>query len=311
MGEIKPTSFRVSTVATEKFKELSNQLGMTQAEFMDNLLNAFELENAKSKILDRSKEIEEFQSHAQRLISIYLNSLELNQNSEERIKQKFLEQLQSKAELINNLQDQLQSLKDKIKESDMLVKDSIEKQTELKKANEQLQDTATAKESLISEYKEKIDTLSSLVNEYKEYKDSITTVNLELNKTKKEANDLQYTIKNLELEKVNLDKQIKMLENNLLDQKEMLKKEKEDINIRITDVKNEYTQNIKREKADLEQIFNEKLGIEKEKFEIELAKIELKKNTEIQELRKQLSALEKSPKPKKTSTKKIQNQKKK
>lgn len=309
MVDIKPTSFRVTTIATDKFKELASDLGMTQAEFFDNLISTFELENAKSKIIDRSKEIDEFQSHAQRIVSIYLNSLQLNQNSEERIKEKFCEQLQKKSDLIANLQDQLKDIKENINSFQLEKDAAVKKQIELEEINKQLQDTTKAKESLINEYKEKIDTLSTLVNEYKKYKDSIEKVKTELDKEKVQKSDFIYTIKDLELQNVNLNKQIKMVETNLLEHKQMLKEENRNNKNEILNIKKEYKENLKNsekilknEKEKTERTFEEKLSMEKEKFEIRLEKIELEKNKEIEELKKNIKKLEEQNKKKSNKT---------
>ena len=102
-----PTTFRITSTTNDKFKELAQSFGFTQEEMLSNLISTYELENAKALIINREKEIDEFQSHVSRLVNIYLNSLELNQNSENRIHEKYSNEINSKAEIINNLQEKL------------------------------------------------------------------------------------------------------------------------------------------------------------------------------------------------------------
>lgn len=115
-NEIKPRTFRIDNSANEKFKQLASDLNVTQDKMFRDLITVYEMEQSKYVLADRSKEIEEFQNHANRLINIYLNSLELNKNTESIISEQFSQQLSRKQELIINLQDQVKKFKEDIKE---------------------------------------------------------------------------------------------------------------------------------------------------------------------------------------------------
>lgn len=239
MSEIKPVTFRLDIETTDKFKELASNLGVTQDKMLQDLIATFELENAKTNLGDRAKEIEEFQNHAQRIVNIYLNALELNQNSESRIREQFSEQLLRKQELISNIQDQVKKYKEDFKEQDILLGNTLNKNTKLDEELKQLKDTLETKESLIGEYKNKIDTLTSLVTEYKEYKNSIDVIKKELEEANKIKEASMYEAKELKLENGNSNKKIELLEDTITEYKENINQIKIDNKEYIKQIKDE------------------------------------------------------------------------
>lgn len=228
MSEIKPATFRLDTNTTEKFKELASTLGLTQDKMLVDLISAFELEQAKQTLTDRGKEIEEFQDISYRLIRIYTNSLELNKSTEERIKDKFTEQLIQKQDLITNLQEQVNKFKEDAKSKDTLLSMTLDDNKKLKSELNNINSIVETKETLVKEYVSKIDTLSSLVTEYSIYKDSIEDVKTDLDIEKKSSEALSYENKNLSLENDNLRKQIEVLQGRVEEYKDTIKIMKEE-----------------------------------------------------------------------------------
>ena len=111
MAEIKATSFRVSEEDIAKFKEFAEENGYNQAEAFKSIIQTMEMAKAKGMIKDRAKEIEVFQNTINNLMSMFLNSLNVNQTSEERIREELSQELQTKDNTIGNLYEQLQDLK--------------------------------------------------------------------------------------------------------------------------------------------------------------------------------------------------------
>lgn len=109
MSEIKQTNFRISTESADVFRTFCEQNGMNQAQGFDHIIQILEINNAKVQIPDRSTEIEEFERNAKALLSAFLNSLELAQNSELRIKEEFQTMLLSKDKQILDLQEKLKT----------------------------------------------------------------------------------------------------------------------------------------------------------------------------------------------------------
>lgn len=223
MSEVKPVTFRLDSSTTEKFKELASTLGLTQDKMLVDLISAYELEQAKHTLSDRGKEIEEFQNIAHRMIRIYTNSLELNQNSEERIREKFAEQLKQKQDLIINLQEQVNKLKEELKGKDTLLASTLDDNNKFKGELDNVKSVLEIKETLVKEYISKIDTLSSLVTEYSIYKDSIDDVKVELEVEKKTNDALTYEIRKLGLENDSLIKETEVLKERIVEYKDTIK----------------------------------------------------------------------------------------
>lgn len=299
MNEIKPTSFRISEDTAGKFKKLANDLNFTQADFFDSLINTYELETAKGLLGDRKKEVEEFRNHAQRLIAIYLNALEINKNTEEKIREKFVDKLQKKEEFLSSLQDQVKQLKDNLIDNEQQKENAIKSNRELEIKSQQLQDIADAKVELLKEYAEKINTLSGVVTEYKGYKEEIIKVKEALDNFKNKAAEQDHIIRDLEIQKSNLNKQIQIIEINVSEHKETLDKERDNYKKEISSIKNEYKEDLNKaeqkleaERAKMEKAFEEKLNMEKEKIQILIDRNEINKNKEIDELKREIQNLE-------------------
>ena len=99
--EVKVRSFRISDSVAEKFKAFCGEF---QNAALDSLITTYEMQNAKSVLMDRKTEITEFDTHIQAIQSAFLRSLELNENAEQRVKTEFNSLLSSKDETIMQLQ---------------------------------------------------------------------------------------------------------------------------------------------------------------------------------------------------------------
>lgn len=274
MSDIKPASFRLDVTTTEKFKELANGLGLTQDKMLRDLMSSFELDNAKNNLGDRAKEIEEFQNHSQRMINIYLNSLELNQNSEARIKEQFSEKLLMKQDIISNLQNQLNANKEELKNNNLLLTNTLNDNGKLDDELKQLKDTLKTKESLISEYKNKIDTLTTLVTEYQEYKNKIDLVKAELEEAVKIKETANYSIQELKLENDTLNKNIDLLETSIIEYKNTISEIKLENKENLNEIKLEKKAALENQKDEISKITNELTKKNKELQENHDLKIE-------------------------------------
>lgn len=260
-----------------------------------SLMNSFEMAKAKGMITDRSKEIEVFQDTVNTLVGMFINSLAINQTSEERIRETLSLELNTKDKTIADLQEYKEQMKEKVKISDeKLVKlegDAKELTILLEKANKELEQKAGVVENL----QEQINTLNSIVTEYKEYKDinkELELKNNELNKCMTDTLhiniDLQSKIENLESMKEfyksevdSLKEQVKELNSNIKDIEQSNKNEIKDIEksykdeikqleekhkLEITNLKKELTEKFNAELTD-------KLEVEKSKYQLELDKV--------------------------------------
>lgn len=305
-NEIKAVSFRFVDDDIQKFREFADEQGLNQAEMFQSLMNSFEMAKAKGMITDRAKEIEVFQDTVNTLMNMFINSLAINQTSEERIRETLSLELNTKDQTIADLQSREKNLKSKLeisdKDLDVYLKQSNELAVKLENANKEIEQ----KNSIINNQQEQINTLNSIITEYKSYKDinkELELRNIELNNKITDAlhsnADLLSKIENLESIKEFYKSEI-----------ESLKNEIKEVNKNIKDIENSYKDEIKvlnntykdeikalnnthreelnsldnKYKADIEKLrkeltdkFNEdmnnKIEFEKSKYELELDKV--------------------------------------
>ena len=91
----------------ELFKQFVQDNNLTTAQAFNSMINLLELDKAKATIASRSKEIEQFQSYANSMIKAFINSLEINENAENRIREEFAKQLDSQLDTIADLRFEL------------------------------------------------------------------------------------------------------------------------------------------------------------------------------------------------------------
>lgn len=251
-NKTKISTLRVGISDEESFKQFLKDNNFTQAQGFKHLISLIDLENAKYKLNDRAKEIEAFRDTVNKLINFYINSLEINQTTEERIREEVNKDLISKSNIINNLQEQLEQEKGKTKIANEEVKEIIKENSLLIKEADKYKEDINAKgkeiETLNSNNKmlqDQIITLNSIISEYKNLKD----LNIKLEAENKELKNIHQTFKN-ELEQLN---------NKITNNKDMLifyKDKIEEYKLEITDCKAEiaeYKTEITKYKAEIEQ----------------------------------------------------------
>lgn len=157
-------SFRVTDEVLAKFKELQETMGLTQDSALRELVNVYEMTQAKTTIPDRETEIANFQAKAGELVAAYLHSLQLNEDAEVRIRAEFALQLQTKDTAIADYQEQVKDLKDNVKglreelaeqtakaaTADELTGKLAEERVKAAEAAEDLKGQIRDKESLVS-----------------------------------------------------------------------------------------------------------------------------------------------------------------
>jgi peptidoglycan hydrolase CwlO-like protein len=106
----KVRSFRADEETFEKFKTLANEEFGNQGQCLASLISLYETEKSKAVLVERKTEIENFQAHANKIIEMFLMSLQLNEDAEERIRSEFEHLLNSKDRIITDLQTKEQEL---------------------------------------------------------------------------------------------------------------------------------------------------------------------------------------------------------
>jgi chromosome segregation ATPase len=301
MGDniIKPATFRLNEEDINRFKEFASQNNLNQQEAFTSLLNTLELNSAKSALGDRAKSIEVFQTTVNSLVKFYINSLEENTTTEERIREELSQQINTKDNAISALYEQVQDLKNE--------RDSLKNQiTELEDKNKLLSDKNDKLEAEIIDKSKAIEianrnnnNLQDQVAEYKEYKN----INIELEKSlesiKKDNNllvsdktSLGNVVTKLQGEIDNKDNMINFYK----DQVEKLEQAERDSKTEIKNLQDKYAGEIDKLKADhkvemenslkaLEEHLMDKNNLEFQKKDLEMQKLQ----NEIDGLNRQLT----------------------
>ena len=110
MGEIKQTNFRIDSDTADNFRRFCEEQGLNQAQGFDHIMQVVELNRAKVAAPGRTTEIESFEKSVKDIMSAYLNSLEINANAEDRIKEQFSSALNRKDKVIADLQEKVDNL---------------------------------------------------------------------------------------------------------------------------------------------------------------------------------------------------------
>lgn len=134
MEETRQANFRVTPEAADKFRKFCTENGFNQAQGFSHIIEVLELNIAKEKLFSRETEIEEFERHIKALMNAYVNSLELAENADARMLEKYENDLKSKDKTIRDLQDDKEKLESQIQvvrqlrsESEQKAKDATEK----------------------------------------------------------------------------------------------------------------------------------------------------------------------------------------
>lgn len=300
MAEVKQASFRLNEDGIDKFKELTTENGYNQAEMFDKLIENFKTAKSKGAILDRAKEVEVFENTATTLVSMFVNSLTVNQNAEETIRTNLSQEIGLKDTTIKDLQEQKENLKAEAstsKESSEILK---KQNKEFIKELDSLKAEFLQKTNTISSQLSQISTLNAIIAEYKEYKD----INVKLEKQNKE---LLLKDTALEHSNVDLEGKIKNLEQMIDFYKEEingLKQDKIEIAKQLKETEAAHKTELQRElsfhKAELDTLKNEKNEIAKQlkdagimyKTELQAEKksLDLELSTELAKVKKDYEA---------------------
>ena len=286
-NKTKTSTLRINAGDEESFKQYLKDNGYTQAEGFKNLVALMELDNAKEQLSDRAKEIDTFRDTVNKLIGFYINSLEVNQVAEERIREEVKKELSTKDNTIRNLQEQLQEQKEKIEEikaeSKEISKDNKALASEKEKAFEDIKAKEKENETLAGNNKmlqEQVITLNGIITEYKDLKDLNIKLEAENKELKGTHQKFKTELEQLNNKLINADDMLKFYKEQVAE----LKEEVKEFNKNISDKENNYKAEIKaleeknikeldKVKAELQEKLNSKHEVELEKKGIEIDKL--------------------------------------
>lgn len=213
--QMKTRSIRASEEVLNKFKEISESFD-NQSECLNQLIATYEISTAKQEIKGLSTDIADYQSHITAIQNAFLHILEINSNAEIRIKQDFEMLLKSKDTTISDLQEKIDKYKDietELKEKNTELEKSfdnlISKNQSLYSEISLLKNEIAVKDEAISDKSVIIENLNIKISEY----DGLLEKNKEVNNTiaemKKHKQDIELLKKQHELDKKQIEFEIK------------------------------------------------------------------------------------------------------
>ena len=159
----KPRSIRVDDQTFERFRELSASFE-NQGSALTALVSAWEIQQARTVLTDRETEVADFSSLLQKIQDAYLHSLEITENTQSRVRDEFRSQLDSKDQVIANLQKQLDQAEAVTREAQAAAKSAEDKaaglQTKLaaaEAARESAEESAADRRAVIVSLQRELD----------------------------------------------------------------------------------------------------------------------------------------------------------
>lgn len=289
-NEVKAVSFRITEEDIKKFRTFAEEQDMNQAEMFQCLVNNFEMAKAKGAISDRAKEIEVFQDTINNLMTMFLNSLAVNQTSEERIREVLSLELHTKDKTIADLQDREKEYKEKVSTYKAESIEYLKQANELSVLNDALEKEIDQKDGIINNLQDQVEMLKGQVNEYKAYKETYKELenrNVELEKDNAVLShhntDLETKIENLENMKLFYQSEVEKLKAEIKESykegKEKEKAHKAEIKTlgtnhdkEIAALTKNYTAELEKAKVTYKEDIKNRIEFEKSKSQLELDK---------------------------------------
>ncbi|MGL4656124.1 MAG: hypothetical protein ACRCWM_09625 [Sarcina sp.] len=214
--ELKVKSFRVDEDTFAKFKEIASSEFGNQSQCLEALINIYETEESKSTLIGRRLEIESFQDYINKINRLFVTSLQLSSDAEERAKEGFVKKLEAKDEALSVLKTKMDSLKEEnasLKEESKKLKNefsSLQKQlAELESAKNTLTQLSNRNYDLVSKYEAELQTLKEESDKLKELDKRVKEKDKELNDIKlafeKEKNTSDVLVKECDSKEKNIE----------------------------------------------------------------------------------------------------------
>ncbi|MBU3182626.1 hypothetical protein [Clostridium psychrophilum] len=228
---------RLDTEERKRFDEFVGEEGKNNKDFLNTLLNLYELNKGKVKNINLVGDIDVLEGYTNKIHQAFINVIDKLESQKGDISENGQKNLQIYKDKVSDLQNEIDSvtLLNSMNEEKLVIlsKDN----TSLKEQHNQLQESAQDKLTIIKEYQGKNDTLTGILEEYEQYKIEVEkykklladaqSINIELKDSLKEKD---FQVNNLSKDIVNLKEDHEKVINGLTKSQEQLKdKHSEDI----------------------------------------------------------------------------------
>ena len=221
---------RLDTEERKRFDEFVGEEGKNNKDFLNTLLNLYELNKGKVKNINLVGEIDVLEGYTNKIHQAFINVIDKLESQKGDISENGQKNLQIYKDKVSDLQNEIDSvtLLNSMNEEKLIILSNDN--TSLKEQHNQLQESSQDKLTIIKEYQSKNDTLTGILEEYKQYKveveqykkslSEIQSKNIEL---KDSLKDKDFTVNNLSKDIVNLKEDHEKSINGLTKSQEQLK----------------------------------------------------------------------------------------
>lgn len=269
----KTFGFKVSDELYEKVKMVIETSGITSKDWFERAVALYEMNAIKQGSSDYTQDLTELEHHTTRMYELVANMVERSVHLKDQAVKEVADKLESKESIITDLQQHVKQLKMELSLSQEEVGASVQQAVaseEKLKASQRMLETNQA---LVSEYKEKNDTLNGLVVKYQAYADENEKLKNDFENEKLEM------IREAREERAVLTKQVEELT-------EKFRVSSEDLRV--------LRQQVEQDKINYEReitVLSERKELEKERAIVELRSLH---NEEVRKLYDEMANLRKS-----------------
>lgn len=281
--ELKVKSFRVDEETFSKFKDIASKEFGNQAQCLEALINIYETEESKSILVNRELEIESFQDYLNKISRLFITSLQLSTDAEERAKSTFLRKIESKDEALIMMKNKVDELKieskelmNKDKKNQQEILELKKKQEELDKSKNTLTQLVNRNNDLANRYKSELDEIKESKAIFVELEKKFNQSTVEKNKLELENEALKQEILKMSNKNENLLIKNKECDNTLKEKVEELISYKMLIEALKRDTRAEILANRNKDREEFEIALKERTELIKRGFELDKKELELK-----------------------------------
>ena len=185
--DYKQMNIRLRQDTMDAFRDFCALNGMNQAQGFEHIMQVVELNHAKAVVPGRAVEIEEFERHTKELLSAYLNSIELSQNTELRVAERFKLDMQRSQRITDEVREQNASLRLELQRCE-------EQKDAFQKENEELQSKLSYSDKIIIEQRQSMELLQAQTVQMKETLEGYDQLSNEVSVLRRENADLNAQI---------------------------------------------------------------------------------------------------------------------
>jgi len=269
----KVLGIRIDTEERKRFDEFVSEEGKNNKDFLNTLLNLYELNKGKVKNINLVGDIDILEGYTNKIHQAFINIIDKLESQKGAIAEDVQKNLQIYKDKVNSLENEIESinLMNSINNNKLTNVNNDNKT--LKEQYNQLQESLQDKLTIIKEYQGKNDTLTGILEEYKQYKVEVEKYKKSLEDTHSKNIELKDSIKDKDFTVTNLGKDI-----------ENLKEDYEKVINELTK-----SQEQLKEKANI-TMDKALLKLQKEQQD-QLSQNQLKHNVEIQEYQSKYKSL--------------------